>query len=118
MPYELTQFDTTKELCRAVRHKTRLSIVNLLEDNHELCVEDISKNIDLEQSVASQHLKILRDSNIVSCRRNDKGNGKYIYYKLNRGILDDVSKLFALVDRVVSIGDLKDVEVYQTNPQG
>ena len=41
---------------RAVNHKLRQSIIELLEENNRLTVTEIYVKLRLEQSVASQHL--------------------------------------------------------------
>jgi DNA-binding transcriptional ArsR family regulator len=43
----------------------------------------------LEQSVASQHLAILRRAGVVATDRQ----GKFIYYSLDRDRLNQISKL-------------------------
>lgn len=64
---------------RAVNHKLRQQIIRLLEENKRMNVTDIYVKMRLEQSVASQHLAILRRANIVTTRRE----GKFIHYTLN-----------------------------------
>jgi len=45
---------------RAVNHKLRQWIIDLLDDGETMIVTDIYIKLRLEQSVASQHLAILR----------------------------------------------------------
>jgi DNA-binding transcriptional ArsR family regulator len=68
---------------RAVNHKLRQEMVKLLEENEQMTVTDIYVKLRLEQSVASQHLAILRRAQIV----NTKREGKFIYYSLNKNRL-------------------------------
>ncbi len=74
---------------RAINHKLRQRIITLLEDNDSLTVTDIYIKLRLEQSVASQHLAILRRASVVNTDRE----GKYIYYSLNKDRLAQISKL-------------------------
>jgi len=74
---------------RAVNHKLRQRIIDLLEENGSLPVTDIYVNLRLEQSVASQHLAILRRAGVVITDRQ----GKYIYYALDRNRLAQIGKL-------------------------
>lgn len=74
---------------RAVNHKLRQRIIDLLEENNEMTVTDIYIKLRLEQSVASQHLAILRKAGVVITRRN----GKYIYYSLDEDRLSHISRL-------------------------
>ncbi len=66
-------------LLRAFAHKLRISIINFIADNQPVAVNRIHTELDLEQSITSQHLKILRDSKIVNTTRK----GKQIYYEIN-----------------------------------
>ncbi len=74
---------------RAVNHKLRQSIIQLLEDHKRLTVTEIYVKLRLEQSVASQHLAILRRAGIVITERE----GKYIYYSLNYDRIGEISEL-------------------------
>ena len=64
---------------RAVNHKLRQRVIDLLEDGETLTVTDIYIKLRLEQSVASQHLAILRRAGVVTTERQ----GKFIYYSIN-----------------------------------
>ncbi len=75
---------------RSINHKLRQQILKLLEENKRMKVTDIYVKLRLEQSVASQHLAILRRANIVSTERM----GKEIYYSLNNNRIEQVA-LFA-----------------------
>lgn len=66
-------------ILRALNHKLRQRILKLLEVEKKLTVTQIYKQLMLEQSVASQHLAILRRAGIVRTERE----GKFIYYLLN-----------------------------------
>lgn len=74
---------------RAVNHKLRQRIISLLEENNSMNVTDIFIKLRLEQSVASQHLAILRRAGIVYTERN----GKFIHYHLNKDRLMQISRL-------------------------
>jgi DNA-binding transcriptional ArsR family regulator len=74
---------------RAVNHKLRQRIINLLEENESLTVTDIYIKLRLEQSVASQHLAILRRAGVVNTERD----GKFIYYSLDKERLSQISRL-------------------------
>ncbi len=65
----------SQKLCKAVGNKERLSLVLCLEK--EKSVSDLLELCGLSQSALSQHLKILKDSEVLSARRE----GKNIFYK-------------------------------------
>jgi len=74
---------------RAVNHKLRQRIIDLLEESDTMTVTDIYIKLRLEQSVASQHLAILRRAGVVLTERQ----GKFIYYSLDRDRLAQISRL-------------------------
>jgi len=74
---------------RAVNHDLRQQIISLLLENNRMTVTDIYIKLRLEQSVASQHLAILRRANVVATARE----GKYIYYSINPDRLGQISRL-------------------------
>ncbi len=74
---------------RAVNHKLRQRIIDLLEEGESMTVTDIYIKLRLEQSVASQHLAILRRAGVVKTERQ----GKFIYYSLDKKRLAQISRL-------------------------
>jgi DNA-binding transcriptional ArsR family regulator len=78
---------------RSLNHKLRQQIIKIIHESDKLAVTEIYVKLRLEQSVASQHLAILRKAGIVSTKRE----GKFIYYTINKqrvqAIDEFVSKL-------------------------
>ncbi|HVZ27010.1 MAG TPA: metalloregulator ArsR/SmtB family transcription factor [Sediminibacterium sp.] len=73
-------------ILRAINHKLRQQIIKLLDENQKMTVTEIYVKLRLEQSVASQHLAILRRAGIVSTNRD----GKFIFYSVNYSRLEEV----------------------------
>lgn len=71
---------------RAINHQLRQKVLQYLHLAGEACVTDLYRELHLEQSVASQHLAILRQAGLVSNRRE----GKQIYYSVNQIRLTEV----------------------------
>lgn len=71
---------------RAVNHKLRQLIIQTIYDHKRISVTDLYVKLRLEQSVASQHLAILRKAEIVSTVRE----GKFIFYTVNQDRIEDV----------------------------
>ncbi len=80
---------------RALNHKLRQQILNLIETEKKITVTEIYVRLRLEQSVASQHLAILRRAGIVTTQRD----GKFIYYTVNYKRIDEIN---GVVDQLVS----------------
>ncbi|MCB0521467.1 MAG: helix-turn-helix transcriptional regulator [Lewinellaceae bacterium] len=74
---------------RAINHKLRQRMIDLLEENEKMTVTDIYIKLRLEQSVASQHLAILRRAGVVITERQ----GKFIFYSLDKDRLAQISRL-------------------------
>lgn len=82
-------------ILRAVNHKLRKQIMDLLTENESMTVTDLYIKLRLEQSVASQHLAILRRQGVVATDRQ----GKFIYY---RNDTDRISEIARIINELVS----------------
>ena len=72
---------------RALNHKLRQQLLKLIEEEKKITVTEIYVRLRLEQSVASQHLAILRKAGIVNTERD----GKFIFYTVNFKRIDEIS---------------------------
>ena len=84
-----------EEVFHAITHPLRKRILQLLEEKQQVRVTDIYVCLRIEQSVASFHLRILRDAKFVVTERK----GKSIFYKPNYA---NLTKLEKIVDEVIS----------------
>ena len=80
---------------RALNHKLRQQILALIETEKKITVTEIYVRMRLEQSVASQHLAILRRAGIVTTQRD----GKFIYYTVNHKRITEIT---SVVDDLVA----------------
>ncbi len=64
---------------RAITHPLRLSILAFIDKNEMVNVNQIYNTLKLEQSITSQHLRILRKANLVNTERE----GKFVKYSVN-----------------------------------
>jgi DNA-binding transcriptional ArsR family regulator len=71
---------------RAINHKLRQQILRLINEHDRMTVTEIYVKLRLEQSVASQHLAILRKAGFVNTVRD----GKFIYYSVSKERLVEV----------------------------
>lgn len=78
-------------IIRSLNHKLRQAIIDLIAENQKMTVTEIYVKLRIEQSVASQHLAILRRANMVKTVRD----GKFIYYSLNADYINHVNRLAA-----------------------
>jgi DNA-binding transcriptional ArsR family regulator len=86
------RLDKTAYVLKAVAHPLRIKIIQMLNENTELNVSSIYKNLNAEQSLISHHLINMRDKGILDIRRS----GKNIYYFL---VDDAVANIIQCIDR-------------------
>lgn len=73
----------------------RLKILYLLHAHKEMCVCDLAEVLELTDSAVSQHLRKLKDKNIVECRRERQT----IYYFLAQNVFTaNMKDMFALYE--------------------
>ncbi len=70
---------TPLQLFKNLSDETRLTLVLLLKERQELCVCELSAILQLPQPKISRHLALLRNSGLLSDRRD----GKWIHYRLS-----------------------------------
>ena len=75
---EILQIKKAALVLRAVNHKLRQLILNLIHQNGRMTVTSLYIKLRLEQSVTSQHLAILRKAGVVQTERQ----GKFIFYSV------------------------------------
>lgn len=74
---------------RAVTHPVRQKMLALIEEKKKVTVTEIYTKMKLEQSVASQHLAILRKAQIAIANRD----GKFIHYSIDKKQIDLIATL-------------------------
>jgi DNA-binding transcriptional ArsR family regulator len=79
---------------RAIDHEIRQKIIKVLQQKGTMTVTEIFVALRIEQSVASQHLAVLRKAGVVFSERH----GKFIHYSLNEEKLSEIARL---VDNLV-----------------
>jgi DNA-binding transcriptional ArsR family regulator len=73
------RLNVSSEILRAVAHPLRMQILEFIDQNTDINVNKIYNTLKLEQSITSQHLRVLRDAGLVIAHRD----GKYIHYTVN-----------------------------------
>ncbi len=71
------------QVLKAVGHPVRLKVVELLERG-EMCVGDICDALDEKQAMMSQHLNMMRDRDVLGCRRE---GAKVYYFIKNKNVV-------------------------------
>ena len=74
-----------RDLLKALADPLRLQIIESLS-NGEKCVCDLIQEIGLAQSKISFHLKVLKESGLIT----DRQSGRWVYYKLDISALNEL----------------------------
>ena len=74
---------------RAVNNTLRQQLIKVIDENEPITVTQLYVKLRLEQSVASQHLAILKQVGIVLMRHA----GKFRYYSLNKNRIEEINQL-------------------------
>lgn len=75
---EKEQINNVSALLKTISHPLRLKILCLLEDQKELTVGDIRKEVKTTNANVSQHLSILRNQGVISYRKD----ANFIYNRI------------------------------------
>jgi DNA-binding transcriptional ArsR family regulator len=82
------KLDYSCELMRALAHPLRLQILKQIDEQGEVHVNNIYNMLKIEQSITSQHLKVLRLAGVVKQEKE----GKFMNYKINYEILEKAER--------------------------
>lgn len=88
-------FASLSNILALAGNEVRLKIVYLLEEENELCPCDLSDILGMSIPAISQHLRKLKDGNIVATRKE----GQTIYYSLTQDHLKILRLFFKQINR-------------------
>jgi ArsR family transcriptional regulator len=101
----------------ALGDEIRLDILGLLRGG-ERCVCELTAHLELAQSRLSFHLKVLKDSGLISHRRQ----GRWSYYALDAAAFREVEAFLSRVPPPASpccqAGEGSNAKVFQTRKEG
>jgi DNA-binding transcriptional ArsR family regulator len=90
--FELDFLESSTEIMRAIAHPIRIAIVDLLTHNDKLSVTQIHESLEIEQAIASHHLRILKDKRVLTAQRE----GKNTFYSL---ISPEISNIISILEK-------------------
>ncbi len=86
--FQNEKLQLSAELMRALAHPLRLKILGLIDGHGTINVNQIYSTLKIEQSITSQHLRILRSANVLNAKRE----GKFIHYSINYQVVRRAAK--------------------------
>lgn len=100
--------DRASIVLKLLGDKTRLTMVKLLE-NHECCVCEFVDIFDMSQPAISQHLRKLKDVELVKEERR----GQWIFYSLNKS-----NKYYPFIENLLSQLPNQEYKIKELEEQG
>ena len=83
-------FSRLSQVLSLAGNDVRMKMLYLLEEENELCVCDLADILEMSIPAVSQHLRKLKDANILQTRRD----GQTIFYSLKEEHLEIIKPLF------------------------
>jgi DNA-binding transcriptional ArsR family regulator len=77
--FQQEKLTVSTELMRALAHPLRLKILEFLDKNSQIPVNQIYHSLKIEQSIASQHLRIMKNAGVLVADKD----GKYMHYTID-----------------------------------
>ena len=77
------KLQTSCDIMRALAHPLRLRILEYIDRNGTINVNKIYNTLKIEQSITSQHLKIMRLAGVIDAYRD----GKFVHYTINYDVV-------------------------------
>ncbi len=77
--FQAEKLEASNDVLRAIAHPLRMELMSFIRNRGWISVQDIYQTLDIEQSVTSQHLSVLRRCSLVSTTRD----GKHVNYCVN-----------------------------------
>ena len=90
----MDDLEKTVNFLKILADNTRLKIVKtLIERKNPICVNALSHELNMSQSAISQHLRILKHTELVIGIKR----GYFVHYEINKEVLNQMKKLFSEV---------------------
>lgn len=103
---QMMSHDELADIYKALAVPSRLRILSLIK-NRQLCVNAITRSLNISQPAVSQHLSVLKQTGLV----NGKKEGYMVHYTLNKARLTEFNRAVAEV-----LGD--EFVLFQSNKTG
>lgn len=78
----------SSELMRALAHPLRLRILEFIDQQGAINVNKIYHALQIEQSITSQHLKIMKMAGVVNAEKD----GKFVTYSIDYDVVTRAEK--------------------------
>lgn len=73
------KLNVSSSVLRALAHPLRLKILQFIDANDGINVNKIYNTLQIEQSITSQHLRIMRNAGVLQTSKQ----GKFVFYNID-----------------------------------
>lgn len=89
--FDMNELEKAAFILKTIAHPTRLAIIDLLSKEGKQTVSEICNKLNLEQSLASHHLSVMKLKGVLLSERE----GKNVYYSLK---LTEVTQVMSCIE--------------------
>lgn len=83
------------KIFKSFSDESRVRIIHLLYQNGELTISDLVQILDFTQTKTSRHITFLRNSGLVSARKEDQ----WVFYKIKEEAYDMTDQIFEFLNK-------------------
>ncbi len=96
------------QIFKACSDESRVRILHLIFKNKEMCISDLEHILEFTQTKTSRHLIYLKNSGILSTRKQDQ----WVFYYLKDEVYEIISQIFQFLNKDQTL--VKDLSIYKT----
>ena len=96
------------QIFKACSDESRLRILHLIFENEEMCISDLEKILEFTQTKTSRHLTYLKNSGILTFRRDNH----WVIYAIKDEVYEILKQIFQFLRKDQLLH--KDQKMYQT----
>jgi ArsR family transcriptional regulator len=96
------------QIFKACSDESRVRILHLIFKNKEMCISDLEHILEFTQTKTSRHLIYLKNSGILSTRKQDQ----WVFYYLKDEVYEIISQIFQFLNKDQIL--VNDQSIYKT----
>ena len=96
------------QIFKACSDESRVRILHLIFKNKEMCISDLEHILEFTQTKTSRHLIYLKNSGILSTRKQDQ----WVFYYLKDEVYEIISQIFQFLNKDQLL--IADLNTYKT----
>lgn len=91
------------DMLRTLSDENRLTILELLSENNEMCARDLLSHLRISQPTLSHHMSVLLENHLVEARKT----GHWVFYKVSRESMQELQSFIENMIKASARGEEK-----------